>query len=93
MEAYELNYFMDMECREGGPDHPPPARAALRESVSQACLLFRFQYLPTYTFFWTLPGYPLRAMPDVQNVENVTEALGLVFCQQCDDTFTWWLRQ
>ena len=38
--------------------------------------------------------YPLRAMPDVpKNAENVTDALGLAFCQPCDDTFTWWHRQ
>ena len=38
--------------------------------------------------------YPLRAMADVpKNAENVTDALGLAFCQPCDDTFTWWYRQ
>ena len=26
MESVEMNYFMDTDCKEGGPDHPPPAR-------------------------------------------------------------------
>ena len=26
MEAVEMNYFMDLDCKEGGPDYPPPAR-------------------------------------------------------------------
>ena len=26
MESVEMNYFMDTDCKEGGPDHPPSAR-------------------------------------------------------------------
>ena len=26
MEAVEMNYFMDIDCKESGPDYPPPAR-------------------------------------------------------------------
>ena len=26
MERVEMNYFMDTDCKESGPDHPPPAR-------------------------------------------------------------------
>ena len=38
--------------------------------------------------------YPLRAIPDVpRNAENVTDALGQVYCQTCDDTFPWSYRQ
>ena len=26
MERVEMNYFMDTNCKESGPDHPPSAR-------------------------------------------------------------------
>ena len=26
MEAVEMNYFLDIDCREGEPERPPPAR-------------------------------------------------------------------
>ena len=38
--------------------------------------------------------YPLRPMPDrPKPVEDVTTALGLVYCEHCDDTYQWTYEQ
>ena len=36
MEAIEMNYFTGVDCKEGGPDHPPPARVYKAPVVRQA---------------------------------------------------------
>ncbi|MDE0125359.1 MAG: hypothetical protein OXN97_12365 [Bryobacterales bacterium] len=35
MEAIEMNYFTGVDCKEGGPDHPPPARVYKAPAVRQ----------------------------------------------------------